>query len=154
MYGVLHTWLIKICCLGQKIVRPTYGLSKSDPFSYIVMPAPGALPRPASPPAHESPNPCASSARAYRTSSSGACSLPSRSLVLASPVLTWTRRCLALSRKVPTFTVMGQDERGGRGRIFHTMVRQGTQLSPLSLAVLAEPALGSANVPLPPAMPA
>ena len=79
-------------------------------------------------------------------------------LVLASPVLTWTRRCLALSRKVPTFTVMGQDERGhgigGRGRIFHTMVRQGTQLSPLSLAVLAEPALGSANVPLPPAMPA
>ena len=59
-------------------------------------------------------------------------------------------RCLALSRKSSSFTVMGQDERGhgigGRGRVFQVIVRQGVSLSPLSSAVLADPALGNVLV--------
>lgn len=84
--------------------------------------------------------------------------MPLRSLVLARLELTWMRACLALSRSAPTLTVVGQDERGhaigGRGRNFQAMSRQGALRSALSLAVLAEPALGNADVPLPPAMPA
>ena len=41
---------------------------------------------------------------------------------------------------------------GGRGRIFQAISRQGALLSAVSFAVLAEHALGNANVPLPPAM--
>ena len=108
------------------------------------MRAPGARLRPVPLPARESPNPCASSAHAQRNSIHGACTLPSRSLVLARPGLTWMHRCEALSRKSSSFTIMGQDERGHgigrRGHVFQLDIRQGAPLFPLSSAVLADTA--------------
>ena len=102
--------------------------------------------RPGSLPARESPNPHSSSAHAQRHSISGACSLPSRSLVLAHPGLTWMRRRLVSCRKSSTFTAVGQDERGQgidrRGHLFQGISGQGALLSALSRAVLAVPALG------------
>ena len=84
------------------------------------MRAPGARLRPVPLPARESRNPHASSARVQHNSISGACTLPSRSLVLARPGLTWMHRCEALNRKSSSFTMMGQDERGhGIGRRGH-----------------------------------
>ena len=111
------------------------------------MRAPGARLRPVPLPARESPNPHASSAHVQRNSISGACTLPSRTLVLAPPGLTWMHRCEALSRKSSSFTIMGQDERGHgigrRGHVFQLDIRQGAPLFPLSSAVLADTAMGN-----------
>ena len=108
------------------VASPGNGISKPVPVLRGQMRAPGARLRPVPLPARESPNPCASSAHVQRNSLGGACTLPSRSLVLARPGLTWMHRCEALCRTSSSFTVMGQDERGhgigGRGRIFQVIV--------------------------------
>ena len=136
--------------VGCRVVSPGNGISKPVPVLRGQMRAPGARLRPVPLPVHDLPDPHAFSAHTQRDSMHGACSLPSRSLVLARPGLTWMHRCEALCRTSSSFTVMGQDERGhgigGRGRIFQVIVRQGAPLCPLSSAVLADPALGNVLV--------
>ena len=83
------------------------GTSKPVPVRRGQMRAPGARLRSVPLPARESPTPHASSAHTQRKSISGACSLPSRTLVLARPGLTWMRRRLVSCRKSSTFTVVG-----------------------------------------------
>ena len=141
---------IRLTAGPASVSGPAFGLQVlilSVPVLRGQMRAPGARLRPVPLPARESPNPCASSAHVQRNSLSGACTLPSRSLVLARPGLTWMHRCEALCRTSSSFTVMGQDERGhgigGRGRVLQALTRQGAPLSPLSSVVLADPALGN-----------
>ena len=135
--------------------RPGNGTSKPVPARRGQMRAPGARLRPVPLPARESTNPHASSAHTQRKSISGACSLPSRSLVLARPGLTWTLRRIVSCRISLTFTVVGQDERGQgidrRGHLFQGTFGQGALLSALSSAVLTDPALGKAPILLLPA---